>query len=268
MKREIPKLFEEIRRKNPLIHQITNLVTMNDCANVTLAAGASPVMAFSVEEAAEMAMKSNALLINIGTLRPEAYEGMISAGKAANRMGIPVVFDPVGAGATSYRTHCAMEIIREIKPIVIRGNASEVDHLTGGMSNTKGVDSRHITLSNTEIAEKAASTFNCVAVVSGKEDAVSDGKNTYLIQNGHELLTKVTGTGCMSTALIACFSSLDTDPLHSAIAGISLMGLAGEMAAASLGKQEGLGSFKVRMMDFISIIGGEMWLEGAKIIEA
>ncbi|GIN92747.1 hydroxyethylthiazole kinase [Siminovitchia terrae] len=267
MEKEIAELFTELRYKKPLIHQITNFVTMNDCANVTLAAGASPVMASSPCEAGEMAMLSEALVINIGTLQPESFDGMMSAGKAANSKGIPVIFDPVGVGATVYRTNCAMEIIKGIRPAIIRGNASEMNRLIGGQSITKGVDAAYVADSNAEIARTVAAAFNCIAVVSGKEDAVSNGKHTYLIQNGHPMLTRITGTGCMSSALIGCFAALRINLLHSAVAGISLMGIAGELAATSLSDQEGTGTFRVRLLDFISLMNKEMWLEGVRIIE-
>lgn len=268
MNREISKLFNIIREERPLIHQITNQVTMNDCANVTLAAGAAPVMASSPEEAAEMAKLAKALVINIGTLRPETLEGMRAAGKAANKAGIPVIFDPVGAGATAFRTNSAMEILKEIRPAIIRGNASEVNQLIGGASTTIGVDAGYVPISNAEIAKKAAKTYGCIAVVSGKDDAVSDGNHTYLIRNGHSMLSKITGTGCMSSALIGSFAGVETNLLHSAAAGVSLMGIAGELAAASLNETEGLGTFKVRLIDFISLMDGEMWHKGARISEA
>ncbi len=268
MEKEIAELFTKLRYKKPLVHQITNFVTMNDCANVTLAIGASPVMASSPCEAGEMVMLSEALVINIGTLQPESFDGMMAAGKTANSKGIPVVFDPVGAGATAYRTDCAMKIMKEITPAIVRGNASEMNRLIGGHSITKGVDAVHVALSNADIARTVAATYNCIAVVSGEEDAVSNGKHTYLIQNGHPMLTRVTGTGCMSSALIGCFAALSMNHLHSAVAGISLMGIAGELAAASLSDEEGTGTFRVRLVDFISHMSAEMWLEGVRIIEA
>ncbi|GIN21176.1 hydroxyethylthiazole kinase [Siminovitchia fordii] len=268
MEQDIANLFGEMNKKKPLIHQITNLVTMNDCANVTLAVGASPVMALSPYEAGDMAMLANALVLNIGTMQEDTLKGMKVAGKAANTKGIPVIFDPVGAGATSYRTNCATEILKEIRPSVIRGNASEISKLIGGPSVTKGVDTGCITVPNWEIAKKTAASFNCIAVVSGEEDAVSDGKDTYIIQNGHPILTKITGTGCMSSVLIACFAAIGHNLLHSAVAGISLMGIAGEMAAESLTAQEGTGTFKVKLMDFISRLDGEMWIKGVRVIAA
>lgn len=260
-------MIDDIRYENPLIHQITNQVTMNDCANVTLAVGASPVMASSPQEAAEMAKSAKALVINIGTLQSTAYEGMKAAGKAANDSGVPVIFDPVGVGATVYRTNSAFELLKEIKPAAIRGNASEMNTLIGGASTVKGVDAGQVAISSIDIAEETAKLYDCIAIVSGKEDAVSDGSNTYLIQNGHIMLSKITGTGCMSSSLIGCFAGLGQNLLLSAVAGTSLMGIAGEMAAESLNKTEGLGTFKVKLMDFISLIDGKMWLEGVKISE-
>lgn len=266
-KLNIQALFRQVRKENPLIHQITNAVTVNDCANATLAIGASPVMASSPNEVEEMVQLANALVINIGTLQSESFEGMMLAGKMANQLEIPVVFDPVGVGATSYRTESARTLLKEVKVSLIRGNASEMARLAGDVTTTKGVDVGRVNRSNKQIAESVARSFQCIAIVSGPKDIVSDGEQTCEIQNGHPQLTKMTGTGCMSTALIASFAAVSANFFDAAIAGISLMGIAGEIAAGHLANTEGLGTFKMRLMDQLSLLDGQKWLKGVRIDE-
>lgn len=267
-KKVIQQLFAQVREKKPLIHQITNTVTINDCANATLAIGALPVMASSPNEAADMVKLANALVINIGTLQTESFEAMKLAGKMANQLGIPVIFDPVGVGATSYRSTCAFSLLKEVKVSIIRGNASEMDHLAGGSSITKGVDTGQVAGSHQQIAARVARTFDCIAVVSGENDAISDGSKTVQLMNGHPLLTNITGTGCMSTALIASFAAITADFFFAAIAGTSLMGIVGEEVATRLTKEEGTGTFKAKLMDNLFLMDGKKWLKGVKIRHA
>lgn len=269
MNREtIYQLFNQVREHNPLVHQITNNVTINDCANATLAIGGSPVMASSPEESGDMVKLAQALVINIGTLTNETFEGMKRAGVVANQLGIPIVFDPVGVGATSYRTDNALSFLKEVKVDIIRGNASELSILAGGKGVTKGVDAGEIHFTNDRIAETTARKFNCIAVASGQQDAISNGKETYLIDNGHPMLTKITGTGCMSTAIIGCFAGVSDNLFAAAIAGISVMGMAGEAAVSRLDATDGLGTFRVKLMDIISLMDGQQWKKGVKISEA
>jgi hydroxyethylthiazole kinase len=263
----IGPLFELLRQKKPLVHQITNQVTINDCANATLAIGASPVMASGPLEAAGMAQMADALVINIGTLEEDAFEAMILAGKAANTRGIPVIFDPVGAGSTSYRSDRSFEFLRQVNVSVIRGNQSEMNCLAGGSGFTKGVDAGKADQAPAEIAIKVARRFDCVAAVTGKEDAISDGKRLFFIQNGHPLLSMVSGTGCMATALVGCFAGVAENMLLAACGGVSVMGLAGEEAAALLKDGEGLGTFKVKLFDAISCMNGNSWHKGVKANE-
>ncbi|MGE6260607.1 hydroxyethylthiazole kinase [Heyndrickxia sporothermodurans] len=261
------QLFHDIKEKRPLIHHITNNVTINDCANATLAIGGSPVMATAIEEVEEMVQLADTLVINFGTIQEEFFEAMIKAGKAANHKGIPVILDPVGVGATSFRTEKAKELLQKIKVTIIRGNVSEIYALNGGKGSTNGVDAGDVPLSAIEIAEQAANDFQCIVGISGKEDVVSDGKSTYLLQNGDQILTSVTGTGCMSTSLIGNFSAITNHYLFACIVGMSVMSLAGERAKQQLSIHQGIGTFKVNLMDEIYLMNEGIFEAGVRIHE-
>lgn len=267
-KKVVGDLFTLVRKGNPLVHHITNAVTINDCANVTLAIGASPVMATSVEEVEEMVQLANALVLNIGTIQSETFSAMILAGKAANEKGIPVIFDPVGVGATTYRKKLAAELLEKVRVTIIRGNASEINSLVGGKGKTRGVDSMDNSLEAKELAVKAANLFSCVVVVSGKVDVVSDGKEIVQIENGDTWLTKVTGTGCMTTSLIGSFAGTTNDYFSASIAGMSAMSLAGERAKRNLPEGAGIGHFKVKLMDEIFHLDEYIWGKEVSIVES
>ncbi|MFJ7969906.1 hydroxyethylthiazole kinase [Psychrobacillus sp. NPDC096389] len=267
-KKVVGDLFTLVRKGNPLVHHITNAVTINDCANVTLAIGASPVMATSVEEVEEMVQLANALVLNIGTIQSETFSAMILAGKAANEKGIPVIFDPVGVGATTFRKKLAAELLEKVRVTIIRGNASEINSLVGGKGKTRGVDSTDNSLEAKELAIKAANLFSCVVVVSGKVDVVSDGKEIVQIENGDTWLTKVTGTGCMTTSLIGSFAGTTNDYFSASIAGMSAMSLAGERAKRNLPEGAGIGHFKVKLMDEIFHLDGYIWGKEVSIVES
>lgn len=266
-KQVVSNLFSHIRSRNPLVHHITNVVTINDCANITLAIGASPVMATSVEEVEDMVRLANALVLNIGTIQAETFSAMLLAGKAANKIGIPVVFDPVGVGATPYRKKVANELLQQVKISVIRGNASEVNSLIGGNEGTRGVDAVEITMDRHKLAERAANLFSCVVVVSGKVDVVSNGIKTVQIENGDTWLTKVTGTGCMTTSLIGAFVGSTNDYFSASIAGMSTMSIAGERAKNSLPEGAGIGQYKVKLMDEIFHMNECIWAKEVSIHE-
>ncbi|WP_102349004.1 hydroxyethylthiazole kinase [Bacillus sp. Marseille-P3661] len=257
---KIKILFDQVRTKKPLIHHITNKVTINDCANVTLAIGASPVMADFHEEVEEMVGHASALLLNFGMLNDGIFKSMLKAGKKANENGIPVIFDPVGVGGTSYRTKRAHELMSQINISIIRGNHSEIASLLGFEGMTRGVDTGDVTSEIQSTALKACTTYNSVVVISGKKDVVTNGNNICFIHNGHEWLPKVTGTGCSSTSLIAAFSGVTTDYYSAAIAGISTMGICGENVMRNC-SVSGLGTFKIKLLDEISTIDGSSWAE-------
>ena len=221
-----------IRQRRPLVHQITNYVVMNETANATLALGALPVMAHAIEEVEEMASVAGALVLNIGTLSKHWIEAMLLAAKAANGAGVPVVLDPVGAGATKLRTETAKRILAEAEIAVVRGNAAEVATLAGRQAEIRGVESIGASDSGAELARAAASELGCVVAVTGPVDHVSDGDRVIAVANGHELLGTVTGTGCMASAITGCFLAVAADrPLEAAAEALVVFGLAGEDAA-------------------------------------
>jgi hydroxyethylthiazole kinase len=236
-----------LRARKPLVHQITNYVVMNETANATLAIGALPVMAHAPEEVEEMAAAAGALVLNIGTLSTPWIEAMLLAGKAANAAGVPVVLDPVGAGATGFRTETAKRILSEVRVSVVRGNAGEVATLIGQQAEMRGVDSLGAGSPAEEIARLAALALGCVVAVTGPVDRVSDGERGLRVANGHQLLGVVTGTGCMSTAMTGCFLATKPDaPLEAAAEALAAFGVAAEDAAAGA---NGPGSFHVALYD-------------------
>jgi len=247
----------------PLIHHITNFVVMNETANLTLCLGALPVMAHAVEEASEMAAQAQALLINMGTPYPELVEAMIGAGKAANQAGVPVILDPVGAGATSYRTSVAQSLLDEVTFTAVRGNAAEIAVLSGEAAEIRGVESVSAGADAEQIARRAADQLGCVAAVTGAVDVVSDGKRVARVSNGHPIMCGVTGTGCMATTTIAVFLA-SGDPYLEATAGaLALFGLAGERAAAASGARPG--SFHVELYNSLYDLAGGGDLAGLRV---
>jgi hydroxyethylthiazole kinase len=244
--------LRSLRERKPLIHQITNYVVMNETANVTLALGALPVMAHAREEVEEMVGLAGALVINIGTLSPHWVDAMLAAGKAANAGAVPVVLDPVGAGATRYRTDTARRILDEVKISVLRGNQGEVATLVGVEAEVRGVESIEVGGEPAELARAAARSLGVVASVTGPVDHVSDGKRVLAIANGHELLAAVSGTGCMSSAITGCFLAVKRDaPLEAAAEALAAFGVAGEDAARDA---RGPGSFHVALYDALAAL--------------
>lgn len=268
---EIGKLLEEVRNKKPLVHNITNYVTVNDCANILLAIGTSPIMADDINEAADITKISSALVINIGTLNERTIESMIVSGKKANELNIPVVFDPVGAGASEFRNVTTKRIIEEVKISVLRGNMSEIKFIAGLQATTKGVDASELDTKggNDEginVAKNLASKLNCTVAITGVTDIVSDGKRVAILENGHKMLANVTGTGCMTTALVGGFCGAGSDFFVAAVSGIISMGIAGEIAFEKAG-QIGTGSFHIAIIDAISNLDNEIINNMVKVKE-
>jgi hydroxyethylthiazole kinase len=252
-----------VREGKPLVHQITNYVVMNETANVTLALGALPVMAHAREEVEEMVALAGALVLNIGTLSPHWVDAMFAAGKAANAGGVPVVLDPVGAGATSYRTDTARRILDEVKVAVLRGNQGEVASLVGVEAEVRGVESIEVGGDPADLARAAARNLGVVASVTGRVDHVSDGASVLSIANGHELLTTVTGTGCMSSAITGCFLAVKREaPLEAAAEALAAFGVAAENAARDA---RAPGSFHVGLYDALAALEPETLDTQAKI---
>lgn len=265
-KSAIKDLFKRIRNKNPLVHHITNNVTINDCANATLAIGGSPVMATSIEEVADMVSLANALVINFGTIDDQTYQSMVRASLAANEKGIPVIFDPVGVGATPFRTERAKDFLQKVSVSIVRGNATEVYALIGGRAQTRGVDSGEIPICKEELALKVCEELQTITVISGELDVISNGEEVVKVANGDIWLQKVTGTGCMTNSLIGCFAGITNDLFSAAIAGMSVMSLSGERAKARLADNDGIGTFRVKLVDEISLIDSQIWEEGVRFV--
>ena len=261
---------ELIKEKNPVIHCITNYVTVNDCANMLLAAGASPVMADEPLEAREITAKSDGLYINIGTINEMTYRAMTEAGKEANLKNIPVVLDPVGVGISEYRLKAAMKLLNSIQVSCIRGNLAEIMALTGEKKIGHGVDSPdgldNISLKERmEFALKAAKLYSSIVVISGETDIVTDGEVLYSVSNGLPYMKKVTGTGCMLSAVItAHLACADSDRLNAALNATCAMGICGEKAFAIKDKWLGNSSYKSLIIDCMSNITDKEITEKSK----
>ncbi len=278
----INPIFENVRKKSPLIHTITNYVTANDCANMLLACGASPIMADDVEEAVEITSLCHGLTINLGTLNQNKISSMLSAGKRANELGHPVILDPVGIGASKLRTETALRLIKEVSFSVIRANISEMKVLISGIKNeektgnegstkdgktsnegsmeggkTRGVDadiSDQITEENLAeavlFAQAAARKLGAVMAISGAIDIVADQEKAYCIRNGHPMMRLVTGTGCQLSALTAAFAAANPNmPLEAAAAAVCAMGVCGEIGCRRLSEMDGNASYRNYIID-------------------
>lgn len=268
-KEKICSLINEVRKKTPLIHCITNYVTVNDCANVLLAIGASPIMADDISETSDITSISKALVINIGTLNERTVASMIASGKRANQLGIPVILDPVGAGASTFRNDTVTRILSEVKLSIIRGNLSEMSFIAGLEASTKGVDTSEADADNdaVAVAKAVAKKYSTVSAITGATDVISDGKRVAKLTNGVKLLSKVTGTGCMTSALVGAFAgavSGEYTYFHAAVAGIAAMGIAGELACQASCK--GTGSFHISIIDEISKMSANMMTDMIKLI--
>jgi hydroxyethylthiazole kinase len=245
------EILENVRKNSPLVHNITNYVTVTDCANVILALGASPIMADDIEEAVDITSICNALSINIGTLNQNTIPSMFAAGKRANELSHPVILDPVGAGASALRTNTAKRLIEEIQFSVIRGNISEIKPAFG-TGGTKGVDADILDAVTSATLENAVAFSKDIAVktkaivaVTGAIDIVTDGDTAYIIYNGNAMMGKITGTGCMLSALIAAFVAANPNKeLEAVAAGVIAMGLAGEQGVQKLSEKDGTGALR------------------------
>ncbi len=246
-------ILEKIRREHPLVHNITNYVVMNFTANALLALGASPVMAHAIEEVDEMVGLANALVLNIGTLSQPWIDSMARAARAARDRSVPIVLDPVGAGATRFRTETARRLMDEAPVAVLRGNASEILAVAGRNAITRGVDSVGGAEDARLAAVDLAKNYGIVVAVTGAQDFVTDGLRTARISNGHALMGRVTGTGCAASAITGAFCAAETDAFAAAIGALVTFGIAGEVAARP---NPGPGSFQVGLLDALDAIDG------------
>lgn len=243
---EIWNDVQQIRTQKPLIHNITNFVVMNSTANALLSLGASPVMAHAIDEVVDMVKIASALVINIGTLSSSWNDAMFLAASAAKQHNIPIVFDPVGSGATDYRTTFCTSFLRSVMPTVIRGNASEIMAICNADTQTHGVDSNNDSSDAVELAKQFANEHHTVISISGETDFITDGKTTIPIKNGDVMMTRVTGLGCTATALTAAFVAVNKNSLNAAANAMAVMGICGEMA---LQKAEGPGTLQLHFLD-------------------
>lgn len=253
-----------LREKKPLIHCISNYVTAGDTANILLAAGASPVMADCPEEVSEITSAADALLINLGTLSKSRLTAMLIAGKTANRKNIPVILDPVGAGASAFRREAIERLFSEVKISAVRGNLSEISVIGGFSAGEQGVDTGKSSVTAEEAAITAAKKRSCICAATGKYDIVSDGSRTIRLENGTEMLSKITGAGCMTSALCAAYSAI-SDPFSGTILAVAVMGICGELSSEKCG---GAGSFRTGIFDEISKLTAKTAAERIKIYEA
>ncbi len=257
--------LDQIRAASPLVHCITNYVTVNDVANVLLAIGARPIMADDPEEVEEITALCAGLCLNIGTLNARTIPSMLSAGKRARALGHPVVLDPVGAGASRLRTETALRILDEVRPTVIRGNISEVRTLAVGSGTTQGVDADAadaVTEENlaatADFLRSFAARAEAIVVITGAIDIMTDGVTVYAVRNGRAEMGRVTGTGCQLSALLAAALAVEPLGLLAAVAEtVALMGVAGEIAWARMGERDGNATYRTRIIDAIYCMTGE-----------
>lgn len=257
-------MIDDVRNCKPLIHHITNYVTVNECANITLNLGALPVMAHAPEEVAEMVTMAGSLVLNIGTLSKNLIQSMIIAGKKAVSLGIPVVLDPVGAGATKLRTESCLEIMKEVPVAAIKGNAAEISILAGVDAKILGVESMGVSHDMVDVARRFASQRNCVIAVSGASDIVTDGKETYMVDNGHRLMGELVGTGCMAASALGAFLALGEKPVESAAVALISFEIAAELACERADVR-GPGSFFPALMDEARMLKGSTVAERSRI---
>jgi hydroxyethylthiazole kinase len=261
-----------VRNNSPLIHNITNYVTVNDVANILIAAGASPIMSDDIEDAPDITAICNALVINIGTLNQRTIPAMFAAGRKSNAMGHITALDPVGAGASKLRTQTAHNLLEQIKFDLIRGNISEIKALSQGSGTTKGVDAdvadaiTEQTLAATiDFARAFSQKTGAVVAISGAIDVVTDGHQTTVIRNGSPLMAQITGSGCMLTALTTAYlAATPSQAQQAASAALVAMGLSGEIAAARMSTQDGNSSYRNYLIDAVYNLGAEQLQEGAR----
>ena len=264
--------IENVRKNVPLVHNITNYVTVNDVANILLACGGSPIMSDEPEDVEDITTICGGLNINIGTLNQRSIAGMFRAGAKANALGHVVLLDPVGAGASALRTNTAVELMEKVKFTVIRGNISEIKTLALGSGTTKGVDADvadKVSEENLDSAVAYAKAFaektDAVVAITGAIDIVADGRKAYCIRNGHPMMSSITGTGCQLSAMTAAYVTANPEhPLEAAAAAVCAMGLAGEIAHARLSAQDGNSTYRNYIIDAIYNMTPEQLEEGAK----
>ena len=259
------EMLQNVRENRPLVHCITNYVTANDCANLLLACGGSAIMADEMEEAGEVASLCGGLVLNLGTPNPRKVEAMLRAGREANRMGRPVVFDPVGVGCSAFRREAGARILEQVRLSVIRGNASEIEALTSGVAGRRGVDADASAVSAEESARLLAKKTSAVVVASGATDLVTDGEALYRVHNGRPMMRTVTGMGCQLSALTGAYAAANPQNLlRAALAATCAMGLCGEIAQRRLQPEDGNAAYRDRIIDAVFHLTAEDLEKGAR----
>lgn len=261
---DLTNALSRLRAAAPLVHNITNQVVANVTANALLAIGASPAMVQAEEEVGSFVRLAAALVVNIGTLTAPQLAAMQIATRTAGEAGVPWILDPVAAGATPYRLQAARGLVQQ-RPAVVRGNASEILALAGEAASSKGVDSTHGSSTALAAAQHLAKEHGAVVAVTGAVDYVTDGQATWAIANGHPMLTRVTGTGCTATALIGAFLGAGFTAMQSALAGLTILGVVGELAAAKAGAP---GSFQVAILDGLYELDDETLARHTRVMPA
>ena len=268
----LKECFDNVRKSVPLVHNITNYVTVNDVANIILACGASPIMSDEPDDVTDITSICSSLNINIGTLHKSSIEAMYLAGKRANELGHPILLDPVGAGASALRTNTAVGLMEQLQLTVIRGNISEIKTLANGNGTTKGVDADvadAVTEDNLDEAVAFAKAFSeksgSIVAITGAIDLVSDGRKCYVIRNGRPEMGRITGTGCQLSGLMTAYLVANPEQkLEAAAAAVCTMGLAGEIGWSYMQKGDGNSTYRNRIIDAIYNMTKEQLDEGAK----
>lgn len=271
----LKKALDNVRATTPLVHNITNYVTVNDCANALLAIGASPIMSDEPADVEDIQTICGGLVLNIGTLNERTIAGMFAAGERAGALGHPIVLDPVGAGASALRTQTAGNLLDKLDMSVVRGNMSEVKALAGAAAATRGVDANpNDAVTEENLAESAAfvrvlaAKTNAIVAVTGAIDVVADAERAFAVRNGTPLMGRITGAGCMLSCLVAAFVAANPDaPLEATTAAVTAMGLAGQTAQKRMGGFDGNGSFRTYVLDALYRMDGEALEAGAQVEE-
>ena len=271
----LKKALDNVRATTPLVHNITNYVTVNDCANALLAIGASPIMSDEPADVEDIQTICGGLVLNIGTLNERTIAGMFAAGERAGVLGHPIVLEPVGAGASALRTQTAGNLLDKLDMSVVRGNQSEVKALAGAAAATRGVDANpNDAVTEENLAESAAfvrglaAKTNAIVAVTGAIDVVADAERAFAVRNGTPLMGRITGAGCMLSCLVAAFVAANPDaPLEATTAAVTAMGLAGQTAQKRMGGFDGNGSFRTYVLDALYRMDGEALEAGAQVEE-
>ncbi|MDK2822972.1 MAG: hydroxyethylthiazole kinase [Clostridia bacterium] len=258
------KMLTNLRNEKPLVHHITNIVSINDCANITLCFGALPVMSNSIDEVTEVVCKSDSLVLNMGTLSREQFKAILIAGQMANKKNVPIVIDPVGIGTTTSRTKRIFQLVNTIKPSVIKGNAAEINILAGRKGQIKGVESLGTYHNIIDTAKLLAVRYECTVVVTGQVDIITNGIETYLIDNGSIMMSKLVGTGCMAASVIGCFLGIYHNQIDATLCAVVSYEVAAELAAERI-DVKGPGTFKPALFDECYSLQAEEVEKRAKI---